>query len=1418
MKTKNFSLTQLGLSLLAKTFFFSVFSFLGVGSINAQKVAWAHFQNGNYLHSKFTTSSISWGTGSNRLKNPKTNAYFTEYVGFNQQFDVNGKVLFTVISTVNEVFLFDRNNKYVAPPSQMENTTLSPEISIVPLKAGVVYHILAGGLIWEYNIAKNSIADHANKKLEYGTYKITFGNSNNVKNSTMQSVRIVNDGCNPSYYIYCINANKHGTTDRYIEVLKVQEEANTINSSNSVFKITKIDSLNFTSSTIGSFDNFHCPMELSSDGSKLCVVGKNKILIYNVDPTTGKLAGLNNTYNIPSTSTEQIAGIEFANNTTVYFAYYDLYNATTSSRGIYHWNFTGTNSPVKITGSESFSNSMIEKGLDGKLYTLKADGIYVINTTTNTISNALTSSSNLIKQVDLYSYLIGGAPAGVSSAVYYLPDQIDGQTNEYLDLSETVFTYNLGASFSGSYNWSNASHGFTAKGSGKVLVLNAINITSASSPITMDGMTIEFYDDAVMNISPSSSVTLKGTILKASNCGLMWQGIKMMKGAGRLSSAGAQLFMKKNSSGQNSQVLDAHIGVNLFGIRHRLEITEQTLFTANERHLQITEGDKTKIKIWESNFNGSNILRDQNKGSNIGHNDNKNRTIDGITIIKSNVIIGDPTKPHNNIFGGQNGVIAVESSLEMTKTNISFTKSRGLWFNANNVVNKELKITQSSFYNLNYGMRIEGKTAKTTIQQCSLYNTNAYAIQYIGNPGGKLTIGDKINAALGNSFNNCNWAAIECFDNAKYINIINAPAAGTQITIANNNINNHVYATGVSIGESHFGDRTYGIMHISYNSIGRAQPVGRGIALRQITGANGRNPVIRPSSFRFNSDFKIDTNFIQFTTILNKQYSGISAERVQNINYIKDSIIIDPTIVYNTSGTYKNGGFGFVNTDGKFSLIHNNTLKGGIGLQVNGNAIFSNYYCNNFDNCINGLQLARNSVLRNPANCATPHNDDLIHADAYSTNGVYGRPNNFYKAVSWGADIDFKPTNGYRHQWDFVFSRIPTIVYAGLKSGCGIEHAKNRTNPCGTSYIGTSISDSLTPYIEINDIQDSVLKWKMKYDIIRDYLSGNTSQQLVEPQISGIISIENQIRDENYTAAKTALNAYSPSNYIEADYKTVYNTWVDYKLNTPTNTIGSNKFQYDTIYTDSINFYIDTLIADNQYTVKYMTDFPDSLVSVLEPIARQSASNTNPAAVPARAILWAMKQLQYFDTLTPIYPNITGYVNETCATGSCINVYLKDSAHQYTGIQTVTQDSGFFAISGSLLQSLDSNKLYYLAAQLPDSTWVNTGMAKYTDLAFSSYHVLDCNNYQVQSLKTNNAAAIGKIIINPNPTQGYINLSNMPADWLLEITDISGKNILSKQGKDNTVISLHLYTKGLYFINITNTKTYQRETHKVILD
>lgn len=263
-------------------------------SIFSQKVAWPHFQNGNYLSTKFTSGSISWGNSTSRLINPRTKTFFTEYVGLNQQHDINGNVLFTVISTIDEILLFDRNNNWVDPGKLIAR--VCPEITIVPLKNGLIYHILVGGQIWEYNIANNEFYDvFANDS--YGTYNLQKTGKPYL--SSMQAVRTINKySCEQSYLIYSLAANSPGTTLREIWVTQVDAQTG-------LSKDTLLQQYNITNyrGVATEFEYEHREMELSPDGSKLALVDNSRIFVLSVNPTSGIITGVAHVYDYTTSGT-----------------------------------------------------------------------------------------------------------------------------------------------------------------------------------------------------------------------------------------------------------------------------------------------------------------------------------------------------------------------------------------------------------------------------------------------------------------------------------------------------------------------------------------------------------------------------------------------------------------------------------------------------------------------------------------------------------------------------------------------------------------------------------------------------------------------------------------------------------------------------------------------------------------------------------------------------------------------------------------------------------------------------------------------------------------------------------------------------------------------------------------------------------
>ena len=1366
---------------------------------------------------------------------------------------MNGNMLFYVISTEEETFLFDRNNKHVVPPDKgriipYSNflAVCSPDISIVPYQEGVVYHILTAGRIWEYNLAKNQITAAtssntrrmaAGSSLDYGAFNFS---SNGYKYLTStQAVRRLNNNCTPKYRTYSLVANGTQSTFRGIRVYEISESLDAHQVKDTVIQDYPITSYQGIST---SFEYSQSEMELSNDGSKLALVENKNIFVFNLN-TNGTISGVAAAYNYNTSSTRYaIAGVEFDGNNKLLYSVYDIYSTSWSGRGLYAWDISN-NTHTKFSSSESFCLSSIEKGKDGHCYTSKQDGIYRLNLSNNNIVAHLTGIT-LTPRFDMFKKFYPSAT--VNNPVYYLPDQLDGQTSEFLDLTETVFTYNFGTLLTGSFNWNNSSHGFTTKGNGKVLVLNAINVPSTASAITLDGMTIEFYDDASFNLSPDAQVTLKGTILKGSACGLMWKGISMMKGSGRLSAAGSILIMQKNTAGQNTQLHDAYTGVDLFGNRNRLEVLDGTLFKANERHLRINEGDLNRIKIWESNFNGAQFLRDQERGDASGYGDGKRRTIDGILVINSNIRIGDASRLNNNIYGGQNGIYAIGSSLDITKANIHLTKKHGLLFNANQLTNKTLSLKQSFVHDLFKGVRVEGRTLITIIQQNSIYNTSAYGIEYVGNNGGKLKIGDETNVALGNTFNNCNWAAVQCDNNQRFNRLNNS--GNSTIRICNNSIDNHIYAAGIAISESVNGQRSYEELLIKNNLIGLNQPLGKGIKINNLEGRNKENPLDRNSpSGSYNVNAVITGNRIRFTQQLspgNPDYCGISSTRGFGLNYFNNTIYH-----HNYSGLLNDiRPVAMQVTDGQHNLLAENTFRAGKGLVTNGAGnIFSNYYCNHFQECVVGLEL-NNSMLRNFAMPSFTYNEKLVHGHKFG-NDTFSRTNAFLPTPrgtskpaglvrpAGSTDIRVMARQDRTNQWDFPQGFVlPRIDYPnGRRSPRGIVHNENRKLMCNDTWIwGDRIFrkdavDTLSGNQQIPEVDSFVSNWKLNYAACRTAYFDSQSLSSFDSGLVKLVYIESLLSLGANSQAYSLLNNWNPSHTIESDFKSVYSIICEARLSADSIFINDNsEIHADTLWTAETEYVIDTVTGASGFWLKQNAVYSDSAIDSLIQIARKDGLYTSPAAYVARAVLEAERQLFFHDTVYQVLNSVSGRLDSSCnwlTEDSLVRVEIIDNLGSPTGVYTYADADGYFWFGGGLMRSLDSTSTYTIAARLTDSSWISTDtLLHHYHLGTWGEHVLSCIPYQVQY--TNNTARAQKqewrsdlVQVSPNPTAGLCKLEGLPnGPWQLTVIDLKGRLLLNTTGDGSfSLLDISSLTTGIYIIRIQDSTTGKTAHARIIL-
>ncbi len=250
----------------------------------------------------------------------------------------------------------------------------------------------------------------------------------------------------------------------------------------------------------------------------------------------------------------------------------------------------------------------------------------------------------------------------------------------------------------------------------------------------------------------------------------------------------------------------------------------------------------------------------------------------------------------------------------------------------------------------------------------------------------------------------------------------------------------------------------------------------------------------------------------------------------------------------------------------------------------------------------------------------------------------------------------------------------------------------------------------------------------------------------------------------------------------------------------------------DTAWTDSVTYTLQSI-----YTVSYSLHHKPLTENEVE-ILTNDATLINPAAYPARAILWGERHLQFSDPIIPFYPNIAGYVLAPCIGGGDTGIVIKlyDSLGVFTGIKTKTQDSGFFIIEGTKLNTLNLGMKYYISAMITNGT-LSTDKATYTQLALQSYHTFDCT--EPLNKRTTGIIQLKKeaIAIFPNPSSTGFTLANMPDSWKIEINDMVGKIIWEKEGSGNTSVAHGILPKGIYTIVITNSNTNEQVTKKLLV-
>ena len=1332
--------------------------------------------------------------------------------------DVNGKLIFYVLTTMDSTYVLNDANQTIErwPGS-------SREITIVPIDDGVRYHIIAGGRIYSYNLAKKEMMEETYFGLP-GVTLFTIPNRPKYKENTLavrtfQQINQETSVCKNGYHLYLLEANDFGITDRRLIHLKYERTKNEYDLSPGVFTRTQYD---ISVATVG-FNYYLSEIDLSDDGSRLALADNHKIAVFplNTDGSVNVNSAVGSSYHVTGKNAA-IGGLEFIDNARLA---YTIFNADvaldTAVDRVKIWNFA-TNQTQVFANSQGYARSNIEKTRDGKLVLGAADGLYQLNPTSRTISAYLTGRT-LHKNNNRYAIYY---PAGSTSyyGIYNLPDQLDGESNEKINLDEVVYNLRVNIRSGGTVNWSDAAHGLTKKGSGRIVVLGSIDFTGTTVPVNMDNMQFLFYTDAFMNMHSANRITFRGCLLKAlASCdGDMWKGIRVSN-VSRANPPGYLKMEAHPATTAYTRVQDALIGLYYVGRDSRLEITGAH-FAKNETDVRILSHIKNNILITNSYFTALPLLG-KDKGSSNGFGDGRRRTINNIEIIGSIVTIGGTTASTGNVISaGQSGIMAVNSTLNLRQTEIKNAKQYALDYNAGKQSFPTLTVRNCYIHDVFRGARVSNCTNennRTTFHANRFANTSGYAIEYRDNPGGILVIGNQEDTTLRNTFDNCNWQAIGCFNNTKP-----GETSGLgSINISNNRFDRHPYAGAVFVGEATSPKTSYKSLLITRNKIGLNGRLGTDITLSQVTGLNPDVPDFKEKRF-FEENFRIDSNHIQFTNSINLWANGIHLSNARRLNVLRNQVNSG------TWGDYRPSALRMA--EGPWNLVNQNHFQGGAGGRIQGDAELSNLYCNTLFQSVCGWQFEQ-SRLRYEYKGVFSINqhgyDYVIHGLALKPGDTISR-HNFYEPrvgtfghVSWGADIAMYTREINRHKWDLARNapRIPKVGYPYLPVGHNqtIIHRIDRKYPPACSSANSEPAEHWLAGPEENLEQhlylDTLLDWKIAH---RNIQFGEDSLLALQwPSLAALVQIERTLQQQDFQSARSLLSAYHPSNTWEAEFKTVYRVWADLNLGRDTQFYRAPVcWQLDTTWAGDGTYVVDSFLVDTSWFVVPPAALSDSAKGVLMPIARKSPLRQSPAAYAARVLLFALAEMQFTDSLPPFYPSISGWVDTLCLPPSAgLKVEICTAAGAPTGIHAFTGADGWFRVDGARMRMLDSNTMYYLRIMGPDSVSYTTPADRWYHLAYAGPHLLGCGEGAAPAaLAGTQSIWAERLRIYPVPASQTLHVSGLPAAWQLRLQDLSGRTLLHYSGAEQQVqLPVQGYAPGMYLLELSSKTSQHRHVVKV---
>ena len=1032
-------------------------------------------------------------------------------------------------------------------------------------------------------------------------------------------------------FVYVVRGTMYGTGG----VDRITLSAPAGNNTTGLSSVTRI--LGNGSSNNITLDYSTMEVDLSQDGSKLAWGGvnqannssgnTNRYYIIGLDPNGNYISGSLKQFNVGSPATTAAGmgrGVEFNAAGTELFV-------GSGADGVYYVPVNNISNSTRITNSDVqlLGFSQLELAQNGFIYAAKSNVAIPIDPVNNIIGPANANISPITPGKN--------TNFGLMPNFYTLPDQIDGENYSSFNIAPLAYTTSSFTAPSPNLSprlWTMQANDITGTSNPPVIRIQTKLTIPSSLDLTMQNMIFEFGPGASLEVQQGAVLRLDNTILRGVPCNSMWQGVVVPNGG--------SIYVTNSS-----QIRDAKIAIDATGANAKVNTSGNSLFDADGTEIRLTSCNGANIRIVNTRFYHTIPLKDQIFGQQttgvLDGNYYFGKTSIEIVNANSTITIGDPvnTSFRNTFSRGQFGINITNSNVDVKQNTFDHVLNTAVWgdgTNQNRTVNiigitQATPLSDNQFTLVTTGIDFKNGI-NSTIQGNTFNSGIKFGISWHDNSNKQLQIGG-FAAVLKNTFYNNNWAAIMTNANA---------GAQTQIRIVGNSINGPWYAGGIVVQEWALSSSpSYQVLDINNNTIGTAtNRIGDGIIVNKVRGSNNSPSLV------YSSVGNISYNTINFTVAnIIKNRRGIKCTDSPGLRVNGNTISSD------NSWDWQNSGIHFENSN--YSLLHENTIQAGKGIQVTGNMMYSHYFCNSFISNVVGVQLDQ-EILRfwcSGMGCLFP--DIYFHGNINSS-----RKNNFSNHAPWGADIEVYHSDKRNNQWYFKTGEVPYIIYTG---------ASPMTNP--STIVKTTSAFSPCEFLppppdpitnERAVLADTVMQWISDYEYYVQKLQTNKGNSDVSVFIKKAVKIEDAIAQGNYNQANGLMNGLTPTIPLETYLK------------------------------NSLTI----ILASRTPVVRPLTQ---NEINTLTAIAQLNPLQAGPAVYSARAVLKSELNLDFTDdqiTGKTIFGQIT--LPGGCSQNGLKNIpigIIDNNQNIQTSIRAAFTDStGKFVFDPYQLRMLDTTRLY----------------------------------------------------------------------------------------------------------------------------